>query len=118
MKKRILVLIMVVAMLMATSVSAFAVASVDVLTMQEVREDVREANKDILDLIKVAKIAAKENPDDVDSIITKLVADTELISSTTIGKADIAGIEVLCEYKNVVIGKVHVEIDPLVVGGW
>ncbi|SHI91727.1 hypothetical protein SAMN02745751_01325 [Dethiosulfatibacter aminovorans DSM 17477] len=115
MKKRILVLFMVVAMLLATSVSAFAV-DIEALA----NEMVATANAEIDELIADAQLEAEavESNGELKEIIAQLVEDTNGISEAAIEKAAEEGIILECVLVKVEIGHKNVKIDPLVVGGW
>lgn len=114
MKKRILVVIMVVALLVMSSMTAFASVDKEALAY----ELVDNANEEIYQLIEDAQDDADEDVDSIDKIISKLIKDTNKIANKTIKKAAKEDISLFCQLEEVLIGGQIVLIDPLLVGGW
>jgi hypothetical protein len=120
MKKRILVVIMVVALLMVSSISVFAaVGDVDPVAVEAL---VDEANEDIDNLVDEAKIAADAeglSNKDLMEIIVELKKETREISKSAIKDArDMGCNDIHCYFIEIEIGDKLVKVDPLVVGGW
>lgn len=119
MKKRILLVCMVIALLMISSIGAFA-ATGDV--DPEVQALVDSANEDIDNLVDEAMLAANFeglSNEELMEIIVELKKETRAISKSAIKAArDMGCKEIRCYFIEVEIGDKIVKIDPLVVGGW
>lgn len=88
----------------------------------EIPKEVERTNNEIERLVEQAieeaeKIdeSSKKAEKEINKIIDKLVKDTDKLADKMIKEAGKVGIEVLCEYVEIIIGGQTVLIDPLIV---
>lgn len=115
MKKKILIVVVLIVMLFSITVNAYAVSLNDIEYVQKI---VDIANAKINELVLDAQMEAIDHPNQVDTIISELIIETNEIAAETIDEAEEFEIIVICEYYYVTIGTKNVLIDPLVIGGW